>query len=396
MAKVLVRSSPGREPVPFLRGILIRSLQDAGMRFEESYALSNLIRNRLSKGKDDLEVSEREIRKMVEESLAVGYDPEILTHYRNIMPVRNVILVKRDDGQIIPFSRTTHQKRLEPCGLDPENAAEVTAEVYAKLLAQRRQTYTLDQIREITQEQLEKRIGLQVSERYRAWSRFIHSGRPLLVLLGGAPGCGKSTVAAALASHLDIVRTQSSDMLREVMRMMIPKKLLPALHTSSFTAWKKLPLEHHQEPRNVALINGYLTQAELLSVALEGAIQRTLQERVSMILEGVHIHPDLLRKISNPGDAIIVTVMLGVLNADELRARFKGRGKGAPDRRSRRYLEEFDAIWDLQSFLLSEADRSGVPIIRNDDREEAVRQSMQVIIEQIVKDLTHEQKKSTK
>ncbi len=356
------------------------------MPFDDAYRLANAIRNQLSKGKDDKEVSGKEIRAITESLLAKGYDQEILTHYREKFVVREVVLVKRDDDHIVPFSRGIHRKRLEPCGLDAETIAEITDEVYEQLITKGRGTYTSDQVRQITEERLKKHAGEDAAQRYRHWSRFIRSGRPLIILIGGAPGCGKSTISASLAARLDIVRTQSTDMLREVMRMMIPERLLPALHTSTFEAWRKLPLERDSHQRVEALVDGYLTQAELLSVALEAAIQRAFRERVSMILEGVHINPELASKIAAPDDAIIVPVMIGVLSDDELRSRFKGRGKQAPDRRSKRYLEQFDAIWDLQSYLLSEADRAGVPIVRNDDKEEALRQVMRVIIDQIVAD----------
>ena len=44
-----------------------------------------------------------------------------------------------------------------------------------------------------------------------------------------------------LASRLDIVRTRSTDMLPEIMRVMVPERLLPVLHRSSFNAWKAPP-----------------------------------------------------------------------------------------------------------------------------------------------------------
>jgi 2-phosphoglycerate kinase len=109
----------------------------------------------------------------------------------------------------------------------------------------------------------------------------INSGRALIILIGGTAGCGKSTTAADLASRLNIVRTQSTDMLREVMRFMIPKYLQPILHASSYAAWKELPQSNnHRMEQKTLLIDGYCAQAELLSVAIKAVMQRALRENV--------------------------------------------------------------------------------------------------------------------
>jgi len=76
---------------------------------------------------------------------------------------------------------------------------------------------------------------------------------------------------------------------------------------------------------------------------------------------------------------ILVHVTLAVLKTKELRARLRGRGAEVPQRRSKRYLKNFDSIWSLQSYLLSEADRCNVPIITNHDREKAVWQIVQQV-----------------
>ena len=132
------------------------------------------------------------------------------------------------------------------------------------------------------------------------------------------------------------------------------------------------------------LAQGYRSQVELVSVACEGAIQRALQERVSLILEGVHVHPSLLQKISKRKDAVVVLIMLGILKPSELRSRIKGRREQAPDRRSKRYLAHFDSICRLQSFLLSEADKAHATIIPNDDKEIAVQEIMRTIMDKLV------------
>lgn len=165
--------------------------------------------------------------------------------------------------------------------------------------------------------------------------------------------------------------------------MMTPPRLLPGLHTSSFEAWKALPgIDSEQSCSEAQLADGFHAQAELLSVACEGVVQRAQRERVSLILEGVHICPSVLEKISGAmsDDALVVPVMLAVLDRDELKKRIRGRGGAAPQRRAERYLQSFDDIWRLQSLLLDEADRIHVPIFENNDKDKVFRDIMRHII----------------
>ena len=163
---------------------------------------------------------------------------------------------------------------------------------------------------------------------------------------------------------------------------MIPKRLLPVLHRSSFNAWEALPPREGpvaEEP-DALLADGYRTQAELVSVALEAVVNRALRERVSLILEGVHVQPAFMEKIPKNTDAVVVPIMLAVLKPEKLRNRIRGRGRDVPERRAERYISHFDSVWKLQSYLLSEADRLGVPIIANDDKEKVMREIMRIII----------------
>ena len=138
--------------------------------------------------------------------------------------------------------------------------------------------------------------------------------------------------------------------------------------------------ENASADKRQLMATGYQAQAELLSVSCEAVVNRALRERVSMILEGVHITSAFTKGIASD-DAIIAPIQLVVSDQERLRRRIRGRGTQAEGRRAKRYLEEFEAIWQVQSVLVAEAVRHGIPIVENNNREIAVRDVLGVIID---------------
>jgi len=99
-------------------------------------------------------------------------------------------------------------------------------------------------------------------------------------------------------------------------------------------------------------------------------------------------HPALQQQINDESDALVVPIILAVLKKKRLRKRLIGRGQQVTSRRSERYLENFDHIWNLQSFLLAEADHFNIPIILNMDEDEAIRSTMQIISDCVSRDIS--------
>lgn len=386
MAKTLITDLAAGKQTPFLRGILTRSLQAAGLSFEDAFNTASAIRRLLD---NRIEISTSNLRALVAQTLEESYGSTIAQRYQTPARTPATILVERSNMQNIPFSRGELRRSLECCGLTEEGAMIIVAQIYDHLVSIGTERISSRELGLLTHRHLRRELGADAAKRYLVWSDYRHGNRPLLILIGGTPGCGKSTMATELATRLDIVRTQSTDMLREVMRMMLPHRLLPILHTSSFDAWKALPSPAESlTDRGGLLAEGYLTQVELLSVAGEAVLQRALKERVSLILEGVHMHPSFLDNIPKEEDAIVVPIMLCVTDKDLLRQRFTGRGQQAPNRRAKRYLDNFDAIWRLQTFLTAEAERANFNIITNDNRDHALRAVMGTVIDALSRDFS--------
>lgn len=226
-------------------------------------------------------------------------------------------------------------------------------------------------------------IGEKVAAQYRAWSRFRRSGLPMIVLVGGCSGTGKTTVAAELALRLDIGRTQSTDILRDVVRLFVPEQFAPELHVSSYDAWRVLHCSVvNDRNQSSQLIAGFRAQSDKLAATIDAVIKRSVKERASIIIEGSHIHPDYHRRVIRE-EAVVIPLLLTNPSTEKLKQHFLRRGEVAPSRGATRYLENFSAIWQIQDYLVGEAQRYGVPFIVNTDLDDTLRTVIGVITERL-------------
>src|SRR5260370_41474512 len=68
---------------------------------------------------------------------------------------------------------------------------------------------------------------------YLQWQAVEDLDQPLIILLGGATGVGKSTIATQLAARLGITRVISTDASREGLRAALSEKRIPTPSASS-------------------------------------------------------------------------------------------------------------------------------------------------------------------
>ena len=83
MAKTLVADSTDGTRVPFLRGILTRSLHDSGIEFDAAYKLASAIRQQLS---DVDEISTEELKHKTLSMLEQGtFDQKCIEAYKALI-----------------------------------------------------------------------------------------------------------------------------------------------------------------------------------------------------------------------------------------------------------------------------------------------------------------------
>ena len=199
----------------------------------------------------------------------------------------------------------------------------------------------------------------------------MHKATPLILLLGGTSGVGKSSLAIEVARRLSIARVLSTDAIRDVMRVMISDDLVPTLHVSSFEAHQKLVSA--VAPGLDPIVEGFLEQSRTVAVGVRAVIERAIIEGTSTVIDGVSLVPGLYDLAGWSDRAHVVLMLAADEDRESLRAHIVARAHGRGARASERYLRSFEEIATIQNALLERARASRVEVIDVRDLEDAVR-----------------------
>jgi 2-phosphoglycerate kinase len=285
-------------------------------------------------------------------------------------------------GKGAPFSKGRLSQSLLASALDPNDAYDVAQSIERNLLQRGVREIVRSDLRRMTFETLRDRSGQRTAERYLVWRRYQDPERPVIILLGGAAGVGKTSLAIEVAHRLGIARVLSTDSIRQIMRIMLSPELVPTLHASSYDAFKMLPVEAQGDD---PVIDGYLSQATTVSVGIRASMDRAIAENASVVLDGVSIAPGLIDLEAYATRADVIFLLISALDEESFANRFDSRGTHAKQRPPHRYLQNLDAILAIQNHLLELADRYDVPIVDNVSFDSSVLQIIRHVTESLRK-----------
>jgi 2-phosphoglycerate kinase len=285
-------------------------------------------------------------------------------------------LLVRHGAAVTPFSKGILARSLLKLGLDATRAHDIAVALHSELLAEGMTLVTSQHLARVLAERLARHAGADVAARYEKLRIFKQSRRPLVLLIGGSTGSGKSSLASEAAHRLDITRILSTDSVRHVMRAMIAEKLLPSIHRSSFEAWRDPAVVRAAAGGDPgaegAVLAAFRDQVRHVSVAVEAVLDRAVQENFSIIMEGVHLVPGLFARFAADARVQFLHLVVHVADEDAHRQRFLARGLATQERPGKRYLDNFDAIRAIQAHLVERAAAASTPLVENRDFDTAV------------------------
>ncbi|MCD6452066.1 MAG: zeta toxin family protein [Acidobacteria bacterium] len=361
------------ERMPFLRGIMVQSLMDLGLSFDDAYKVATLVRDELErKGK----IKANELKKRVASILKERFGKNLAERYLRGKEVPTPILVEGVDLSI-PFSKGILSQSILASGLDYSRAYEAAMEIESYLIREGVRRISRHKLRNLAYDTIKRKYGEEYAERYLVWRKYQLPEKPVIILIGGATGAGKTSLSAEVAHRMGIIRMISTDSVRQIMRIMFSQELLPSIHSSSYDAWKDLvyPLAEESDPVIVA----FREQAIRVSVGVKALIDRAVEENYNMIIDGVHLVPGLVNWDEYRNKAHIIPLVVVVLEKDHYRQRFLLRQQIAPTRQFERYLANFDSILKIQDYIIERAEQEDVPIVNNLDFEHSVRAIIRIV-----------------
>jgi 2-phosphoglycerate kinase len=273
-----------------------------------------------------------------------------MTEARRIMPLP----LGGEHG--LPYSRGLMARALMAVGIAPDRAYALARSLGDDLASRNTEIVELDRLECLAVESLGEAEGSEAVRQLRRYQELRELELPLVILVGGATGTGKSTVATEIAYRLGITRVTSTDFIRQTMRAFFAEDFMPAIHHSSFEG----------EP----LVPTYLEQSRAVLLGVRAAIERALHEGWSMVLEGVHLVPGLV-PLELEG-AIVSSCVLKISDETAHAQHFFTRDAGT-ERPMAKYLDRFDAIRALQDYVVERADETGTPVIENENADLATR-----------------------
>jgi 2-phosphoglycerate kinase len=295
---------------------------------------------------------------------------------------RNTHITISDRQPGLPYSKGLMASQVMVTGLSPYRSYQVAEKIEDHLVDRGVASITSEQLQGLAVQVLHDVAGERYAKNFMRWQKVSTLEVPLLVLIGGATGVGKSTIAQQLAARLGIVRVVPTDAIREVMRGLFSRELMPTLYTSSFDADSALR-EPPPQPADQVIV-GFREQTSAVAVGVRSLIERAAMEGTSAIIEGAHLVPGFIDHESFAEKVLAVPLVVTVEDEELHRSHFVARTADSAIRPLDRYLNGFPKIRKVQKYIKSQALARSWPVVASYNLDQTIASIIDLVVEAVM------------
>ena len=275
------------------------------------------------------------------------------------------------------FSRGILAKRLELIGFSLSEGYEFSMKVHNDLIELNKDLILIEELDEIVYNNLKTLHTKKAAEEYRLVENWKRSQKPLWILLAGAIGVGKSTVARQIAGDLGIQHVIGTDVVRDILRKILSADVMPELHAPSYRAYQTLRPIYSSRFEEVIL--GFESHSKYVNVGVDAILSRAETESVSIVVEGEHLLPAFFDEIilSKP-NVLYLTLLVESeeLHKDNLSAQYTQEKEDL--------LSHFEEIRKIHGHLIDETRKRRLPLIESRRGKSTINQIRKLIVKKIV------------
>lgn len=198
---------------------------------------------------------------------------------------------------------------------------------------------------------------------------------PVVILIGGYAGTGKTTIANVIKDHIPNVNVLPTGVVRSVVQSFIGIKENPYLYSHTFDLYKFTDTKTNNLPQ---ILNGYFKQVKPVADAINQTIKFVSTEKQHFIFDGNHIFPGLMKPV--PG---VIFIELYLKVTDEKAHR---KMLGGPTHNRLLTDKQFKTGRIIQDYIVSEAKKFTKPVFEYDDSVEKTLNLIDATIGQYLKE----------
>lgn len=281
----------------------------------------------------------------------------------------------RDKTEFL-FSRGILAKKLELLGFSLPEGYEVSIKVFNEMLILGEGTVERSKYEEIVYDCISQNYNEGLAQKYMQIEKWKRSNIPLWILIAGAIGVGKSTLATKIASELGIQHIIGTDVVRDILRKILSADVMPELHAPSYIAYKTLRPIYSSRFEEVIL--GFENHSKFVNIGIEAALSRAEKEQVSVVVEGEHLIPAFFDEtLLDKNNVLYLTIAVTdvEVHKENISAQYTQEKEDL--------LTHFAEIRKIHDHLVHETQIRKLPIIESDRGQQSIQELRKIVVDKI-------------
>jgi 2-phosphoglycerate kinase len=189
-----------------------------------------------------------------------------------------------------------------------------------------------------------------------------------IILIGGVPRSGKTTLAKTISEKLNVVCISTDD-IDDGLKEKLPKEEIDKLFPKTALRIKSGGGndEMYSSFTTEEIVSAYLKQAEAVWPAVSDLVRSAIREKRNCVIEGYHVTPKLIAKLNAENLNVSSVVLVSTAGEDVIERSIKSDTKQDWLRDKTKQPETFQKVANMISLfsekLIQEAVEHGVKII---------------------------------